>query len=135
MVANTSFVINLNKGDIYEVRGQTSSSDGVEMRGLIIRSNASERPAVKKIAVFSGRGRVRWRPAVPSTVWIICTSNAILRAAGERNICQSHSKNNAFNYYRITKNDHAAQVSLNGVRIPASSFINHLLSIFLTIPN
>ena len=124
-VAGNTYTINLNKGTIYQVLGAVTGSTGVDLTGTRVRSIASGTGGCKRIAVFSGSGKM----------FIGCTSGG----AGADNLYQqlypvgtwgkkfltvpSFSRPN--NYYRIIKNNPATDVYLNGTLIPAGSFVNN----------
>ena len=60
--ANVPYTVNLNKGDIYQVLGALNTPEdnkGVDLTGTHIRSIASGTGSCKRIAVFSGSGKVR----------------------------------------------------------------------------
>src|SRR5215213_5933439 len=56
---NVPQTVNLNKGEIYQVLGTTTGSSGVDLTGSKIRSIASGSGGCKRIAVFSGSGKIR----------------------------------------------------------------------------
>ena len=125
-VANQTYTVNLNKGDIYQVLGLTPDVSGVDLTGSRIKSVASGTGGCKKIAVFSGSGKIR----IPATG---CNSNSSdnlyqqLYPTGTwgKKYLTVPSKNNPYNYYRIIKADPSATVYVNGGLVPASSFVNN----------
>lgn len=132
--ANSVNTINLNKGQIYQVLGAMSGNSGSDLTGTSIRSVASGAGDCKRIAVFSGSGRV-WIPnscgngadnlyqqLYPATTW-------------GRKYLTVPSSGRARNYYRIIRPAPTAIVSLNGAVIPAASFINNFYEFNNTTPN
>lgn len=129
-IAGQTYTVNLNKGQIYQVLGITNinnnANDGVDLTGSKIRSIASGTGGCKRIAVFSGSGKVR-------------ISNSGCSANSSDNLYQQlyptgawgkkyltvPSANRPTNFYRILKSNPATNVFLNGSLIPASSFINN----------
>lgn len=132
--ANSVNTINLNKGQIYQVLGQMTGSSGSDLTGTSIRSVASGSGGCKRIAVFSGSGRV-WVPSTcgngadnlyqqlyPATTW-------------GRKYLTVPSSGRSRNYYRIISPAATAKVSLNGTLIPAASFVNNFYEFDNTTPN
>jgi len=125
-LANQTYTVNLNKGEIYQVLGLTPDVTGVDLTGSKIRSVASGIGGCKKIAVFSGSGKIR----IPVAN---CNSNSSdnlyqqLYPTGTwgKKYLTVPSKNNPYNYYRIIKTDPSSNVYVNGVLIPAASFTNN----------
>jgi gliding motility-associated-like protein len=125
-VANQTYTVNLNKGDIYQVLGLTPDASGVDLTGSKIKSVASGAGGCKKIAVFSGSGKIK----IPATG---CSSNSSdnlyqqLYPTGTwgKKYLTVPGKNNPFNYYRVIKADPSANVYVNGILVPASSFVNN----------
>ncbi|MBL7701773.1 MAG: gliding motility-associated C-terminal domain-containing protein [Ferruginibacter sp.] len=132
--ANSVNTINLNKGQIYQVLGQMTGNIGSDLTGTSIRSVASASGGCKRIAVFSGSGRV-W---VPST----CGNGAdnLYQQLYPANTWGTKyltvpSSNRTRNYYRIIRPAATAIVSLNGAVIPAASFVNNFYEFDNTTPN
>jgi len=138
-LANTTYTVNLNKGQIYQVLGAlngANSTSGVDLTGTHIRSISSGAGGCKKIAVFSGSGKIR----IPAS----CTNNSSdnlyqqLYPTGSwgRRYLTAPSYNNPNNYYRIAKSNPAANVYVNGVLVPAAAFTNGIwYEFFNSIPN
>ncbi len=125
--------IKLNKGEIYQVFGvQTSqigtTTQGTELTGTRIQSISTTSAPCKKIAVFSGSGKIA-----------IGCLNAGGRAGSADNLFQQAyptaswgksfitvpSKDRNYDVYRIFKSDPNAVVKLNGTIIPSASFVNN----------
>jgi gliding motility-associated-like protein len=124
--------ITLNRGQIYQVLGTVSTIPtgglftGVDLTGSKIRSVASGNSSCKRIAVFSGAGKIRigancsnanssdnlYQQLYPSASW-----------GKDYLTVPSFSRPN--NFYRVIKRDPATNVYVNGALIPASSFVNN----------
>lgn len=125
--------IKLNKGEIYQVFGiQTSilgsTTKGGDLTGTRIRSISTNSEPCKKIAVFSGSGKMA----------IGCLNAAGLAGSADNLFQQVYptaswgktfitvpSKDRNYDVYRIFKSDPNAVVKLNGTIISSTSFINN----------
>jgi len=67
-VGGTTYTINLNKGQIYQVLGAVNGSSGVDLTGSLIKSVASGSGGCKRIAVFSGSGKLYIGSCPPGTL-------------------------------------------------------------------
>lgn len=56
--AGSTNTVTLTQGQIYNVMGVTSGNNGVDLTGSVIKSVASGNGGCKRIAVFSGSGRI-----------------------------------------------------------------------------
>src|SRR6476620_9947956 len=124
--ANNTYSVKLNKGQIYQVLGYTPDASGVDLTGSRIRSIASGTGGCKRIAVFSGSGKIH----IPPTGCAISSSDNLYQqlyptGTWGKKYLTVPSKNNPYNYYRVIKNDPSASVYVNGSLVPASSFINN----------
>ncbi|HEX6333332.1 MAG TPA: PKD domain-containing protein [Flavisolibacter sp.] len=135
-LAGNTYTVNLNKGQIYQVLGTTSNNLGVDLTGTRIRSVASGTTGCKRIAVFSGSGKIR----IPASG---CSSNSSdnlyqqLYPTGSwgRKYLTVPSFNHPNNYYRILRSDPSTVVSVNGVVVPSSAFNNNYYQFFSSTPN
>jgi gliding motility-associated-like protein len=139
-VSGTTYTVNLNKGTIYQVLGSVrDNNNAVDLTGTRIRSVASGSAGCKRIAVFSGSGKM-----------LIGGNCQINQTPGADNLYQqlyptgtwgkkyltAPSVGRPNNYYRIIKKDPTTNVYLNGTLIPATSFVNDVYYEFLNnIPN
>jgi len=133
--AGSTNIINLNKGQVYQVLGTTSGTNGVDLSGSKIKS-VSTGNGCKKIAVFSGSGKVYIQS--PG-----CGANSAdnlyqqlypLSSWGKKFVTvSSYARPN--NYYRIYRSKATANVYLNGALIPAASFTNEYYQFFTGFPN
>ncbi|MBC7758487.1 MAG: PKD domain-containing protein [Phormidesmis sp. FL-bin-119] len=129
----SSAPISLNKGEVYQVFGTkttlTNPFRGTDLTGSTIKSISTGNSTCKKIAVFSGSGKISigclqpngtagsadnlFQQVYPTSTW----GNSFVTVP---------SKNRNYDIYRVFKSDPGATVRLNGAVIPSSSFINNL---------
>ena len=137
--------VTLNKGEIYNIFGKviipgTSTnqrSTGEDLTGTRIRSVATSTSACKKIAVFSGSGKLSIncstngagssdnyiQQAFPSSAW------------GRRYLTMPTNKM-PYNFYRIIVNNPNTKVKLNGAVLSNTSLVNNFYYEFSSnIPN
>jgi gliding motility-associated-like protein len=141
-VAGTTYTINLNKGQIYQVLGthnNTSSGglfNGVDLTGSKIKSVASGQSACKRIAVFSGAGKIRIGASCGNN-----TSSDNLyqqlypQATWGKNYLTVPSFNRPNNFFRIIRSNSSTNVSVNGVAVPSASFVNGYYEFSNNTPN
>ncbi|HSN60079.1 MAG TPA: PKD domain-containing protein, partial [Ferruginibacter sp.] len=117
-VAGVPFTVTLTQGQIYNVMGQYSGSSGVDLTGSRVRSISTASGACKRIAVFSGSGRIS----------ITCTGGS---SSSDNYMVQSFPKNAwgkkyltaptggtlPNTIYRICVSDPSAVITLNGAPI------------------
>jgi len=117
--------ITLNKGDVYQVLGTTTGSNGVDLSGSKIVSVASGTSSCKRIAVFSGSGKLGiaaggcnnpsadnlYQQLYPVSTW------------GKR-FLTAPSSGRPFNYYRVYRKSSSTALSVNGVAVAPTSFTN-----------
>jgi gliding motility-associated-like protein len=108
------FTIMLNKGEIYNVMGTYEDNKGADLTGSKVRSVNRENGGCKKIAVFSGAGKISiggnntgsadnlFAQALPASAWGLKYLTA-----------PTGSQPN--NYFRICVPDSTTNVKLNGV--------------------
>ncbi len=133
--ASTTYTINLNKGEIYQVLGTENGSTGVDLTGSYIRSVSSGSGGCKRIAVFSGSGKIR----IPAS----CTQNSSDNlyqqlypiASWGKKFLTIPSYNRPNNYYRIIRNTPTTNVYLNGSLINPALFTNNYYQLFNNAPN
>ena len=119
-LANVPFTVTLKQGEIYNVMGiltggSAGAYNGVDLTGSKIRSVNSGAIGCKKIAVFSGSGKIK----------LACSNNEISadnifaqafpKSAWGKRFLTAPTQNLPNNYYRIAVSDKAAVVKLNGV--------------------
>jgi gliding motility-associated-like protein len=123
-VAGNSYNITLNKGQIFQVLGTTSGTNGVDLTGSTIQSiPSSPTSGCKSIAVFSGSGKINiggcgggaassdnlYQQLYPTSSW-------------GKSFLTVPSYNRPINFYRIIKSVPTANVYVNGTLVPAASF-------------
>ncbi|MFY7652479.1 MAG: PKD domain-containing protein, partial [Chitinophagaceae bacterium] len=120
---NTPFLVTLNKGQVYSVFGTTSGNIGTDLTGSKIRTVNSGTGGCKKIAVFSGMGKLSlggnntgsadnvFAQALPSSAWGL---KYLTTPTGTQ----------PNNYFRICVTDPTTNVKLNGVTI-AKTFLQN----------
>ncbi|MEP6675919.1 MAG: PKD domain-containing protein [Ferruginibacter sp.] len=120
--ANTQHNITLNKGEVYQVLGTTSGNNGVDLSGTSVKAIASGIDGCKRIAVFSGSGKLAlgcaggsadnlYQQLYPATSW-------------GRKYLTIPSYNRPYTFYRVIKNDPATNVYVNGTLINPALFTN-----------
>lgn len=131
--AGSTNVISLNKGQVYQVLGTTTGNTGTDLSGTTVRSIASGSSGCKRIAVFSGSGKINigcsngssdnlYQQLYPVSSW------------GKKYLTVP-SNNKPNNYYRILRSSPSANVTLNGVLIPSASFVNEYYQFLNSTPN
>ena len=111
-----AFKDTLMKGDVLNLLGQITGNNGVDLTGTKIKSIASSTGECKKIAVFSGSGKM----------YINCAANQASSAdnyiqqvfpstAWGQNFYTAPTKDLPNNYFRILVKDPTTVVKLNGV--------------------
>src|SRR5436190_11331641 len=125
-LASTLYTVTLNKGQIYQVLGalDAATSSGQDLTGTFIKSVSSGTGGCKRIAVFSGSGKIR----IPASCSYNSSDNLYQQlyptTSWGRKYLTVPSYNNPHNYYRVAKSNPAANVYVNGVLIPGASFTN-----------
>lgn len=135
-VAGTTYTVNLNKGQIYQVLGTTSGFTGSDLTGSLIRSVSSGSGGCKRIAVFSGSGKIR----IPGSSCSNNSSDNLFQqlypvASWGKKYLTVPSFNRPNNYYRIIRSSPTASVFINGVLVPAGSFTGNYFQFFNSTPN
>ena len=137
--AGSTHSVNLNKGQIYQVLGTTNGNNGVDLTGSHIKSVASGTGGCKRIAVFSGSGKIRI--AAGSCAASVNSSDNLYQqlypiATWGKKYLTVPSYNRPTNIYRVLKSSPSANVYVNGALIPASSFVGNLYYEFYnSLPN
>jgi gliding motility-associated-like protein len=136
--------VQLKKGEIYQVLGRVQSTAtgglwyGEDLTGSKIRSISSGTEGCKRIAVFSGTGKIRigasCNPGGTSSDNLYQQLYPV--ASWGKNYLTVPSYNRVTNFFRIIKSVPTARVFLNGSEIPAGSFVNGVYHEFSnTLPN
>lgn len=150
--ANSTNIISLNKGEIFQVLGVGTGSEqvgeerngfpvykftGVDLTGSRIRSVSTTSEPCKRIAVFSGSGKIGigcenfnsrdgygssdnlYQQVYPTTAW------------GKKFITVPLESRN-YDIIRVIKSDPATQVTVNGTLINNNQFVNNFYYEFPT---
>lgn len=127
--------ITLNKGQIYQVLGTTTGNNGGDLTGTIVKSISVGSGGCQRIAVFSGSGKIR----IPATCAQNSSDNLYQQlypiASWGKKYITVPSYNRPNNYYRIARNNAAANVTVNGVAVPGASFSNNYYEFQSNVPN
>ena len=127
--AGDTIKVALNKGELYNIFGKvltstTNSSTGEDLTGTLIRSVATATSTCKRIAVFSGSGKINIsdnnsksadnyiQQALPANAW------------GKKYLTVPTAKMPT-NIYRVAVSDSSANVKLNGTLLTKSSLNNN----------
>ncbi|MEO7315246.1 MAG: PKD domain-containing protein [Ginsengibacter sp.] len=127
--ANIPFTVTLNKGQIYQVLGEaTSTTAGADLTGSSIRS-VNTGSGCKRIAVFCGSGKISIGcTSIPRTSDNLYQEIYPISSWGKKYITTpttNDGSNYQVNFYRIIRPDPATIVKLNGTIIPSSAFTNN----------
>lgn len=135
--------IQLKKGEIYQVLGriQSTSSGGLwygdDLTGSKIRTISTGTESCKRIAVFSGAGKIKIGDCASGGN----SSDNLYQqlypvASWGKSFLTAPSYNRPTNYYRIIKSNPNGRVFLNGVEVLPASFVNGVYYEFSNkIPN
>jgi gliding motility-associated-like protein len=137
-LANTLHTVTLNKGQIYQVLGalNAGTNTGQDLTGSFVKSVSSGTGGCKRIAVFSGSGKIRIPAACSNNSSDNLYQQLYPITSWGRKYLTVPSYNNPHNYYRIAKSNPAANVYVNGVLISPAAFTNGVwYQFFNNIPN
>ncbi len=125
--AGVPFTVTLTQGQVFNIMGQYTNNvgpggqggSGVDLTGTLIRS-MNTGSGCKKIAVFSGSGRINIACNVGNNS--TSSDNYMVQAFpknawGKRFLTATAGGNQGFNYFRICVSDPTANVLLNGAPI------------------
>ncbi|MEY3435796.1 MAG: hypothetical protein RL335_252 [Bacteroidota bacterium] len=125
--------IQLKKGEIYQVLGRIQGTPtpvgsnnwlGDDLTGSRIRTIATGTETCKRIAVFSGAGKMRIGVCTNSNSSDNLYQQLYPTASWGKNYLTVPSFNRTMNFYRIIRSVANGKVFLNGTEIPAASFVN-----------
>lgn len=125
--AGVPFVIQLNKGDVYQFRTNYQN----DVTGTKIRSLASPNSPCKPLAVFSGNA---WSAfGCPGIIGTNCQASGgdnlfqqmIPRAAWGKEYITAPFADRPFDIYRIIVDDPTTQVTVNGSLLPSTLLVNN----------
>jgi PKD repeat protein len=121
-LAGSVNTVPLNKGEVYQVLGTTTGNTGVDLSGTSVTSVSSGSGGCKKIAVFSGSGKLALACTAGSADNLYQQLYPVATWGKKYLTVPSYNRSN--NYYRIMRSDPSSNVTLNGNPIPQASFIN-----------
>ena len=128
--AGVSFIVLLNKGQIYNLMGTTNGKSGVDLTGTRIRSVSSSSTGCKRIAVFSGSGRVAINCGGNPTSSDNFIQQSFPQIAWGKKYVTVPTSKLTNNYFRIAVSDPSTVVKINGVI--ATGIINNFYYQILT---
>lgn len=126
-VAGTTYTVNLSQGQIFNVLGVTTGNTGVDLTGSKVKSIASGTGACKKIAVYSGSGRISITcsttsgssdnymvQSLPKNAW----SKKYLTVPSASYTSTTNGLPLTANFLRVCIQDPTTVVTLNGAPMP-----------------
>lgn len=128
--ANTTFSINLNKGDVF----QFQSANSGDLSGSYIKSVATAGAPCKPIAVYSGTTWSAFGCTNASSGDNLYQQMFPLVSWGQHYITAPF-KDRAFDIFRVFVKDPATVVTVNGVSLPPGSLVNNSYYEFNTSGN
>ena len=118
MLAGQTYTYNLTQGQVFNCLGSITGNSGVDMTGSKIVSIASGTGSCKRIAVFSGSGKINLNCPMNGTG---SADNYIVQSfpktAWGKNYLTVPTYGMPYNYFRIAVSDPTAVVKLNGVTL------------------
>ncbi|MCW3114888.1 MAG: hypothetical protein JWR18_3284 [Segetibacter sp.] len=115
--AGQAFTVSLNKGEIYNLMGTTNGNNGSDLTGTRIHSISSGTEGCKKIAVFSGSGRL----SIYCDNTVTTSDNVIQQvfpsSAWGKKFLTVPTEKLPNNYFRIAVSDPATVVTVDGTRL------------------
>lgn len=118
--AGVTFTVNLTQGQVYNVMGELgrttgSTYTGADLTGSVVRSIASGSGGCKKIAVFSGSGRISITcNSVSSSSDNYMVQDFPKTAWGKKFLTATASAPNSRNIYRVCVSDPTTVVKIDG---------------------
>ncbi len=116
-IAGFTYTVNLTQGQVYNVMGTVTGNNGVDLTGSKILSIASGNGNCKKIAVFSGSGKLSIK--CPNTGGGATSDNYIAQAfpktAWGKKFLTVPTLQYPNNYFRICVTDPTTVVKVNGI--------------------
>jgi gliding motility-associated-like protein len=124
-VGGNKYTVSLNKGQVYQILGAAKTTNtGIDLTGSLIRSVPSATGGCKKIAVFSGSGKISIGCASAGSSDNLYQQLYPVATWGKKYLTvPSFNRPNAI--YRVAKNNPATNVYVNGTLVPAGSFIGN----------
>jgi len=135
--AGETFKVVLSKGEIYQVLGAQTGSEnfgqglgtnymGEDLTGSVIKSVSTTNESCKRIAVFSGSGKIGigCRPGAVGSSDNLFQQVYPTNSWGKKFVTVPLASRD-YDVIRVVKSDPAAFVTVNGNTIPATSFTNN----------
>jgi len=121
-LANVPFTVTLNQGEIYNVMGELfggspGNYSGADLTGSKIRSISNGGIGCKKIAVFSGSGKIKIACGGNANSSDNLIAQAFPKSAWGKKFLTAPTQNMPFNYFRVGVSDPAAVVKVDGVTL------------------
>ncbi|MFZ4057034.1 MAG: PKD domain-containing protein [Ferruginibacter sp.] len=114
--AGVPFTVSLTQGQIYNVMGTLNGNNGNDLTGSKIRSVSTNGVGCKKIAVFSGSGKIYINcGGTQASSADNIFAQAFPKSAWGKKFLTAPTKNMPFNYFRVGVSVPTAVVKLNGV--------------------
>jgi gliding motility-associated-like protein len=132
-----TYQITLNKGQIYQVLGTVAGLNGVDLTGTKIKSVSSGTGGCKRIAVFSGSGKIYiFNGSCATNTADNLYQQLYPTGSWGKKYLTVPSSGRPYNVFRITKSDPTTVVTLNGAIIPSTSFTSNIYYEFSnSVPN
>lgn len=115
MIAGNTYTFNLTQGQVFNALGSISGKNGVDLTGSKIRTVGNSGIGCKKIAVFSGSGKLYINCGNPkhksADNYMV---QAIPQTAWGKYYLTVPTKNFPFNFFRIAVSDPSTVVKMNG---------------------
>lgn len=129
--AGVPFTVQLTQGQVFNIMGQFNNAatgnnhSGVDLTGTFIRS-INTGSGCKKIAVFSGSGRISI--TCPNNTTSSSSDNYMVQAFpknawGKKYLTATASNPQSFNLYRVCVSNAATVVRVNGVALSPASLV------------
>jgi gliding motility-associated-like protein len=134
-VGGTTYTVNLNKGQIYQVMGTVSGTIGSDLTGSLIKSIASGSGGCKRIAVFSGSGKISIGCGTSAQTSDNLYQQLYPTGSWGLKYLTIPSYNRPTNFFRIIRKTASTNVYLNGALVPAASFTNNYYQFSNATPN
>ena len=115
MTAGTTYTYNLQQGQVYNALGQLAGQSGVDLTGSKIKSISTAATGCKKIAVFSGSGKLNVNCSGSSGSADNYIVQAFPKEAWGKRFLTVPTVQMPYNFYRICVSDPSAIVKRNGV--------------------
>jgi gliding motility-associated-like protein len=134
-IGGNTYTVNLNKGQIYQVMGTVNGTNGSDLTGSLIKSVASGSSGCKRIAVFSGSGKISIGCGATAGTSDNLYQQLYPTGSWGLKYLTIPSYNRPTNFFRIIRKTASTNVYLNGTLIPGGSFTNNYYQFSDNTPN